>query len=272
MEARCTIQPVELQVIPRARYAAWLAQRYLEQAGGVGAGLATIPPGHPAKGSQRGLEYLGSRPYQPGDLLRDVDWRHTFKLNELVTKERVETPDLSVILAVNLAVRDAEEADRLAHGLITCALTLARASIPTALAAYDHTRVVETTSPPGDPRLILRRALRLSQDIVFLPPVERFLQPPDFPRLRRALGQLTLAQSEPARRLRSLLELEYHAWQEAVRDHPATRALQAATRQGASPALVSVVSLRNHDAEALDISLERLHRRGFRTLALTPLP
>lgn len=265
---RQALQPVELHVIPRARYAAWLAKKYLEQ---FGAGAAIVT-GYDSstKASQRGLEYLGSRPYQPGDRLRDVDWRHTFKLNEMVIKERAEIPGNSAVIVLNLAVRDAEEADRLAHDLITGALTLAKEGVPTALVAYDHARVVEVVSPPGDPWTVLRTALKLSQNIVQIPGWERFLQTPDFSRLRRALGQLERAESEPAQRLYAMLGLELRAWQNAAKGHPVTRALESVTGPGSQGAAVSVLSMRNHDAGVLDMCLDKLVRQGYRIVTLAP--
>jgi len=265
---RQSVQPLELHVIPRARYAAWLAKKYLEQAGAAGVtGYASS-----TRASQRGLEYLGSRPYQPGDRLRDVDWRHTFKLHELVTKERAETPGHSVVLVVNLAVCNAEEADRLGHDLITSALTLARDAVPTALVAYDQERVVDVVTPPGDPWRILARALRLSQEVALVPVRHRFLGPPDVSRLKRVLGQLERSPTESAQRLRELLNLEYLAWRDAARDHPATRALHSVARGGMLGGMVVVVSMRNHDTEALDMSLDQLARQGYQVVNLTRPP
>ncbi|MEA2085425.1 MAG: DUF58 domain-containing protein, partial [Chloroflexota bacterium] len=115
------VEPVVLEVIPRARYAEWLAMKFLEQAGAAAAVLpeAVLVP-------KRGVEYFGNRGYQPGDRLKDVDWKHSLKLNELIIKEYIEAGEQGAIIAANLAVSDAEEADKLAFKLITTALTLAR--------------------------------------------------------------------------------------------------------------------------------------------------
>ena len=262
------LEPVELYVIPRARYAAWLARKYLEQ---TTPGAASIVPAHGAstalRGAKGGVEYLSSRPYQAGDRLKDMDWKHTLKLNELIVKEYIEAQGQMAIIAVNLTVVDAEEADRLAYNLITSALTLAREAVPTSLAAYNHKDVVMATGPTN-PRETVKTTLKLAQDIVQIEPLQRFLQPPDIQRLRRAIGQLEETKSEPADKLAAILRLEYEAIQEAAKEHPATRALTEATRHGGGPGVILLISSRNHDAEALVATLDRLQRKGYAAVTI----
>jgi len=260
-----TIEPVELYVIPRARYAEWLARKYLEQTQ-PGVGFAAIAPssGMP-KAARQGVEYHNSRLYQPGDSLKDIDWKHTAKLSQLVVKEYSEARAQVAIIAVNLAVKDPEEADRLTYNLITLALTLARESIPSTLAAYSHEEVLATI-PLLNPREMLKKTLKLSRSISLFESAERFLQPLDIQRLRRTITQLEQAKIEPAQKLKQLLQIEYEAIQEGVEDHPATRALTQMVKKVPPPAVIAMVSLWNHDAQALLVTLDKLKRRGYRVI------
>ena len=260
------LEPIELHVIPRARYAEWLARKYLQQTGTGVIAVATMPP-EAVKIPKRGIEYFDSRTYQPGDQLRDIDWKHTIKLNQLIVKEFIEAGEQAAIIAVNLSVADAEEADKLAFNLITTALTLAREDIPAALAAYNHQRVVLTTAVT-DPREILNLALSLVKDITLVEPTKRHLEPPDIARLKRNITQLKRAKSEPAQQLLGMLDFEYRAMEKSAKNHPATIALSSVTANVPPPAMIVMVSQLNHDAEALLITAEKLAKREFATLPL----
>ena len=260
------IKPVELHVIPRARYAEWLAIRYLEQTG-AGVGVATTLPPKAILMPKRGTEYFDSRTYQPGDPLRDIDWKHTLKLSQLIVKEYVEAGEQVAIIAVNLSVTDAEEADKLAFNVITTALTLAGETIPTALAVYNHQKVVLTTAVI-DPRETLKQTLSLVKDITLVEFGHRFLQLPDISKLRRNITQLKQVASEPAQRLLSMLDFEYQAIEEATKNHPATLALSRITEYVPPPAIIVSVSQLNHDAEALMVITEKLSKRGFTTIPI----
>jgi len=262
------LQPVELHVIPRAKYAEWLAMRYLEQTG-AGSTVATTSPPKVGLMPKRGTEYFDSRNYQPGDPLMHVDWKHTLKLNRLIIKEYIESGGQVAIIAVNLSVTDAEEADKLAFNLITTALTLAQESIPTALAVYNHQKVVLTTTVI-EPRETLKQSLSLVKDITSVEFAPRFLQPPDIGKLRRNITQLKQVTSEPAQRLLNMLSFEYQAMEEAAKNHPATLALSLAMRHTPPPAIIVLVSQLNHDAEALLVTTEKLSRRGFATIPVEP--
>jgi len=257
------INPVELNVIPRAKYAAWLATRYLEQTG-AGANPATTPP-EATMIPKIGIEYLDSRDYQAGDRLKDVDWKHTLKLSQLIVKEYTEAAQPAAIIAVNLSVADAEEADKLSFNLITTALTLSREAIPTALAVYDRDRVVLTT-PVTAPREALKQTLALVKNITPVEFAHRSLQLPDIARLRRNITQLKQVTSEPAQRLASILDFEYRAIQETANNNPATLTLLHIAEHIPSPAFIILVSQLNHDAEALLVTTRKLARRGFTIL------
>ncbi|MFH1169230.1 MAG: DUF58 domain-containing protein [Chloroflexota bacterium] len=260
------LEPVELQVTPRARYAAWLATKYLERPG-AGAMAATALPTEAINLPMRGLEYLASRPYQPGDQMKDIDWKHTIKLNQMIVKERIEAGEQAAIIAVNLLVASAEEADRLAFDLITAAMTLAQQRIPAALAAYDDRRVVMIT-PVTDPREILKRTLSLVKDITPVEFARRSLDQTDINKLKQNIAQLKKVNTEPARRLLAMLSIEYQVIEESARSHPATAALEKVTRHAPVPATIVLISQFNHDAEALLIAAEKLSRRAFTTLTL----
>jgi hypothetical protein len=258
-----TVEPVALHVIPRAKYAEWLAMKYLEQAG-TGGGESFLPE---ARAPRRGTEYLDSRAYQPGDEMRNIDWKHTVKFNQLVVKEFIESGGQKAIIGVNLSVADAEEADKLAFDLITTALTLAQEMVPTALAAYNHEQVVQTTAAV-DPRDALKHSMALVNSIAQVELGQRYLQPASLGRLRRNLGILRGATSQPAQQLLSILDFEYRAIEKAAGGNPATAALLRSAERVPAPASVVLISRLNHDAEAVMIATERLQRRGFNMLPL----
>jgi len=258
------IEPVELDVIPRARYAEWLAMRFLEQPGTGGTIVTTTPP-EAILAAKRGIEYFDSRTYQPGDQLSAIDWKHTLKLNQLVIKEYIEAGEQTAIIAVNLSVSNAEEADKLAFNVITTALTLAREAIPTALVVYNHESVVVTTAVT-DPREILKQTLLLVKDITSVELAHRFLQPPDINKLRRSINLVKQVRAQSGQRLLSMLDFEYQAIEEAAKNHPLTLALSRTTKHLQPPAIIALVSQLNHDAEASLVTTEKLSKRGFTTI------
>ena len=254
------LEPVELHVIPRARYAEWLARKYLEQTGAGVVATYALPP--EVTMPKRGVEYFDSRTYQPGDQLKDIDWKHSLKSSQPIVKQYIEAGEQAAIIAVNLSVADAEEADKLALDLITTALTLSQDGISTALAAYNQDRVVLTTIFT-DPREILKRTLSLIKDITPAEFVHRCLAPPDIAKLRQNITHLKQAESEPAQRLLEMLNFECRALEEAARTHPATVAISTVTEHAPTPAMIIMLSRLNHDAEAIVVTTERLSKRDF---------
>jgi len=263
IESAFDLNPVQLYIIPRARYAAWLARKYLE---GTNPGalplLSTAGVFRAAAGSRTGIEYYGSRPYQSGDSMKSIDWKHSLKLNELVSKEFSELKGQPALILINLAVTDAEEADRLAYNIIVTTLSLAQESIPSALAAYDQDGM-RLTTPVLPPRVVLTRALGVAEGMVsFVNPL-KYLAPPDVARLRADLFRLRSVGSDPAKALASLLEMEYRSLEEAARENPATAALLAGLAKGNKESNLVVISGRNHDAEALSFNRFKFSRKGY---------
>ena len=260
-----TLEPVELHIIPKARYAEWLAKKYLEQAVSGTAPMATTSPLKTLMTTRRGVEYSSSRLYQPGDSLKDVDWKHTFKLQQLVTKEYLNAQGQSAIIATNLNAKDPEEADELAYNLITSALTLATEGLSTALAAYNQKDIIEATNPTN-PLETLKKALKLTQNITLVDPLQRTLDAPDIKRLRRSITELEKSPTKPAKKLAEILKLEYQILQETAKEHPAERALTKAAEGTPAPAVIIVVSPLSHDTDALAVTLEKLERKGYSTV------
>jgi len=261
-----TLEPVDLHIIPRARYAEWLARKYLEETAPGASPAAAVPPLRAVKAARRGVEYHGSRLYQPGDRLKEVDWKHTLKLGELVVKEFLGAQDQPVIIGVNLAVEDVKEADEVAYSLVMSALTFAREAAPTGLAAYNMIEVL-AVRPPVNPRETLKEALRLTRDIAVIDLPRVTLEPAKVQYLRRALGQLEQVEAEPARKLSEVLGLEYEAARESAQANPASLAIRKAASYAKPPATIVTISAMNHDAEALTMGLEELERKGYNIIS-----
>jgi uncharacterized protein (DUF58 family) len=257
------LDPLQLHIIPRAKYAAWLALKYLEQTNS--GAIPEVKFRQPIARPKRGTEYHASRSYQPGDPLRDIDWKHTLKLSQLIVREFQEAGEPAAIIAVNLSVADDEEADELAFNLITAALTMARENIPTALTAYNHREVILSRGIT-EPMEMLRQALALVKEIAVVKFTDRYLEPVDIARIRRNISHLQQTESEPAQKLLDILNFEHHAIEEVARNHPATLALTGTARQVPAPAMILLVSHLNHDAEAVLVTGEKLARRKFTTL------
>jgi uncharacterized protein (DUF58 family) len=254
-----------LRVIPRAAYAAWLARRYLEQARPGGLTPVALPEASGRGRVRRGLEYYGARPYEPGDVVKDIFWKHTLKLGQIIVKERRDDLGEAVILAVNLGVRDLEDQDWLAFTLLMTSLTLAREGVPAVFAAYTHGGVVRVTAPLTS-RELVRHALALSDEIRVVPWPARVLRPPQVLRLGRRVARLLEAGTGPAARLARILQFEYLAVLTRARRHPASEALRRAAALVVPPAAVLVLSADAGDSEAFEVALGHLGARGFHRL------
>ncbi len=263
IHTRQVLKPARIYIVPRARYAEWLARKYLkETAAEAGAIAPRFSPIATGKGPRGGVEYCNSRAYLPGDRMKDIDWKHTARKGEFVVKEFEEQSRKMAIIAINLVAQDAEEADDLVYNLVLSALTLAKEIIPCAMAAYSREEVVAAT-PFLNTRELVKEALRLGKEIVLLTPMDRYLQPTDIKQLRRSLRSLQEVNSVPARRLEKLLEIERRAVEEGSRIHPAREALTRVTARASLPARIVAISAWNHDSEALSLTLEYLDKRGY---------
>jgi uncharacterized protein (DUF58 family) len=256
---------LELLVIPRAKYAEWMARRYLEISRGGGQEAMTSVASSSRRASRRGVEFYGLRAYQPGDSARMIDWKHTSKLHQMIVKEFLDTGVESAVLAVNLSVTDEEEKDKVIFNLITTALTLARENIPSALTAYNSQEVVRTTQII-DPRQALVESLSLAREVKISLSPRRYLAVTDVSRLRANLYRLRQSQHAPANRLAELLQLEYAALNEAAQQNPASEALANVLAKVKGKVNFLIVSAHNHDAEALAFSQHTLKERGYHLL------
>ena len=262
IQIRFELEPIRLFVIPRARYAAWLAKKYLaETKPGALPLISNIRAIKPIYGLRRGVEYYGSRLYQPGDSLRNIDWKHSLKYNELITKEFAEFHGQSAVMLINLAVGDAEEADKLAYKIIVTTISLAQENIPAALAVYNH-EGVQLTTAILQPRQLSLQSLQVAKEMVtFINPV-RYLNPPDVARLRANISRIRFAESKASKVLVQLLELEYQNLNNNAKLNPATKALSEVFAEVDKRSNIVIISHRNHDAEAIAFNTFSFARKG----------
>ncbi|HEY78253.1 MAG TPA: DUF58 domain-containing protein [Dehalococcoidia bacterium] len=261
-QVRFTFEPVQLHVIPRAQYAAWLANKYLAETK-VGALplVSNVSEIKSVYGLRRGVEYYGNQLYQPGDSLKNIDWKHSIKYNELITKEFAEFHGQSAIILINLAVGNAEEADNLAYKTVVTAISLAAEGIPAALAAYNHegVRLVTTVLQPQE---LVTRSLQVVREIVTVESRLKYLNPTDVTRLVANMSRLRSVESEASRVMLELLRLEYKNLASEARQNPASRALSAVFARVDKQANIVVISQRNHDAGAISFNMFSFARKG----------
>jgi uncharacterized protein (DUF58 family) len=265
LQHRTELEVARLQVIPRARYALWLARRYLEtsKTGGAIPTALSLAVSRRTIGSRAGIEYYGSRSYQPGDSLRSIDWKRSLKLDEIVVKEYDLPRVTAALLLVNAAAASAGEADRLVHAWLTTAITLARESVPAVLAVYDQRQVLAATGFLG-PRELVSRSLALSGHVTVWPAPVRYLRAaPDPVRLRASSRRLKAAGGNSAARLAELLDVEFAALRQLAVSSPATWALSRALQKASTRPTVLFLSARNHDAEALAVARYDLAARQY---------
>jgi len=261
---RQSVDVVRLHVIPRARYAAWLARRYLEQTSTRPTVFATSAIFR-RRDVRGGLEYYGARGYAPGDSQRDIDWKRTVKLQKLIVKEFHAAGGQAAILAVGLDAPDADAADRLSYELLMTALTLAQERIPMGLAGYTQEEVINVT-PLLASREAVVQALKFTERIERIAPVRRTLGFPNIGQLRRMHRMLQQAPSRS--RLVDLIAFEIQVAMNTAANHPATWALRQATTYIRPPASIVTLSATNEHKTALDITLDQFRTIGYRPVSL----
>jgi hypothetical protein len=269
MQVRFDLEPMQLHVVPRARYAAWLARKYLAESrpGGSLPIVSNVATLKPLYGLRRGVEYYGSRPYEAGDSVKNIDWKHSWRYREIIVKGFGEYHGQSAVVLANLAVSNAEEADQIAYKIIVTALSLAGESIPAALAAYDHNEVRLTTSLL-EPRQLVVQALRLAMETVTVSHPEKHLGLPNVSRLRANIARTRSGKSEASLILARLLQIEYGNLRSTARRNPATGALQSALAKADRQSNIVVISQRNHDAEALAFDTFSYTRKGHAVITV----
>ena len=256
------LAPIRLYVIPRARYADWLVRKYIAGTQpGVLPMISNVEKIRPIYGFRRGIEYYGSQLYQPGDSLKNIDWKHSLQHNELITKEFAESHGQPAVVMINLSAGNAEEADKLAYKILVTALSLAQENIPATLAAYDHDDVKITTTAL-QPQQLARHCLEIAREIVTIANPVRYLNPPDAARLKANIDRIRFAKSKAAKVLLRLLELEYRSLSNNARLNPASKALATVLGRGNRQANILIISQYNHDAEALAFNTVSLLAKG----------
>jgi uncharacterized protein (DUF58 family) len=261
-----TLEPIDLHIIPRAKYAQWLAEKFLKQTA-AGTTTAALSSQYTFRAAKQGVEYFGNRLYVPGDLLKDIDWKHTAMVNELTVKEYAGAKGQPTIIVADLTTKNAADADKLSYNLAMTALTAAVEVLPSALAVFNQKEVIATTAL-ANPRETLKEALKITQKISIVDFPIRVTQPTEIYKLNKATGEVHQT-TEPKQKLMKILELEYEATQRTIRTHPANKALTKATEKTSPPAMITVVSKIDYDVDAaLMVTLEKLKKKGYDTLTL----
>ncbi|MCW3999774.1 MAG: DUF58 domain-containing protein [Candidatus Bathyarchaeota archaeon] len=262
MQTNQTLQPVDLHIIPRAKYARWLAKKYLEQTASGAGSSGSAPPPRAIKVARSGVEFYGSRLYQPGDRLKNVDWKHTLMLDELIVKEYAGAQGTPTIIVADLTAKDAQSADKLIYNVVMAALTAATESLPSGLACFNRKEVLAAT-PPTNPRETLKKTLQITQKITVAEAPQKVMQPTDIKRLKRTIKGLSKTETEPSERFTEILEFEVEALQSATKMHPATEALKKCVERSPAPTMLTVASTGSGDTEALTVALEILKAKGY---------
>ena len=260
------LEPLNLSIIPKAKYASWLANKFLEQTT-PGGGMAIAIPHPSSKPASSGVEFYSIRPYQPGDTQKDIDWKHTYMLSELIVKQYTGTQGQVGIIAANLTAKNPQDADILAYNLVMTALTLATEGLPSALAVYNDKEVLAATHLMN-PREILKQALQLTEKIAIIEQKQKVLQSIETRRLKRSIEQLSKIGSESAAKLEKLLEFEIEAKAMATKNQPATEALTKVTDNLQGRAVITVISGMDAPSEALLLTLEKLQNQGHSIITL----
>jgi hypothetical protein len=267
-QIRFQVAPIKLHIIPRARYAAWLARKYLEATKrGTLPLISNVSTIRPQYGYRRGIEYYGSQLYQSGDEMNSIDWKHSAKYNKMITKEFVEFNGQPAVLLVNLAVGDAEEADELAGKTIVTAISLAQEQIPTVVAAYDQNGVKRVTLMLQPHQLVVQ-SMEITREITIFDSPAKYLYAPDISRIRSNISRLQAVEGDSAKVLSELLGIEVTSFMNGVTQNPATKAINKALNNANIQSTIVVVSKLNHDANAIEVNRFMMTKKGYAVIAV----
>jgi len=103
---------------------------------------------------------------------------------------------------------------------------------------------------------------QLGQKVILVTPLKRYIQPPDIEQLRISMRQLRGTDVEAVGKLREIFELEIKAIKEGARKHPVREVLTRVMHHTLPAAMITMISLWNHDNEALTLTLDELRRKG----------
>jgi hypothetical protein len=106
------------------------------------------------------------------------------------------------------------------------------------------------------------------KDIRIIGKSTRYLSPPDVSLLRANIRRLQSVESDPAKVLAQLLQVEYQSLKEIAVHHPVAKALEMAFEKNSDRANVVVVSSFNHDAEAVMFSAITYRNKGNAVLSI----
>jgi uncharacterized protein (DUF58 family) len=261
-QVRFEIEPVELIVMPRARFAAWLANRYLATSKpGTMSQVSNVGSLRPLRGLRSGLEYYGSQQFQEGDSYRNIDWKHSTKFYKLISKQFIESGVEPAIMLVNMVSAGPEDADKLAFKILTTALSLAQSQIPVALATYDNAGIKLVTSRLN-PRDLVLQALETIHNITTEYTETMFLKPPDVIRLKANIGRMNAVKSDAASILSQLLKIEYDNLKNHAKGNSLSNALARISGEVREHSSVVIVSQLNHDADVVPFMQYTLNAQG----------
>jgi uncharacterized protein (DUF58 family) len=261
-----TLEPINLQVIPKAKYAQWLAKKFLDQTASGTASTQAALTIRSYKAANQGGEYYGSRLYQPGDRLKEVDWKHTCMLGKLTIKEYAGAHGQPVIIAADLTVKNEEDADKLSYNIVISALTSATESLPTGLACFNQKEIIAAYAPIN-PRETLKKTLQITEKITLAETKKRITNPRENTRVKRVLMEPNDSEIKLLK-FTEVLEFKYQASYIEVKKHPATEALSKSVELTSAPVMITVASSESSNSEALTIILERLKTQGYSIVTL----
>jgi hypothetical protein len=263
-----TVDCAKLVIIPRAKYSEWLARKFMEQgAGSFSSSEVSFTKASLPNFKAIGTEYHSSHLYSPGDNIKEIDWKHTARLRELVVKKYQNMYGNAAVVLLNLIAGSIYEVDRISSDLLNSVLTLARNSIRSVLVVYNEYEVVEMTSVM-QPDALLRKVMYLIESISITKPSVRYLWPPDIKKLNRARRKLANVNQEPAKRLLTILDIESDAVQMASSRHPLSMALTKIISVVTPPAMLIPMTSLNHDAEVLRYMLPKMEGIGYTVTGL----